>query len=271
MLNKATISLIISSLLFSTFAGGMVLHFEAKNLKSESSVQKGVMYIQGKSITMKMGGEDNKAFTIFRGDKELIWAVDDQKKEYTEIDKETIEKLGQVMNTAMKQMEAQLANVPPEQRAMVKEMMKKQMQPAQSSEKIKMSFVNTGKKKKINGYPCTKYEVLREKEMVREMWITEWANFKNSKETVEAFKTMSDFFTSLMEAFKNSPFINSLDNPYSYNKKLNGFPVEVTELDDGKPSLITTLKNSEKKNISANLFEPPKGYKLNKPDLPASE
>lgn len=271
MFKKTFISLILSSILFTAFSGGMILNFESKNLKSESPVQKGVMYILGKKITMKMGVADERGYTIFRGDKELIWAVDDGKREYTEIDKTMLKKMGQVMGNAMQAMEAQLANVPPEQRAMIEEMMKKQMQQTPGSQKQPLTFKKTNQKKQIEGYPCSKFEVYREKEKIREMWITKWDKFKNSKETVEAFKAMSNFFTSLMEAMKSNPFFHSLDNPYSHNEKLNGFPILVTEYDDGKPSLETTYKTSEKKNMPANLFEPPKGYKLNKPDLSATE
>jgi hypothetical protein len=271
MLKKISVSLIASSILFSAFAGGMVFHFETKNLKSEGSVHKGTMYILGKNITMKMGGQDEQGYMIFRGDKELLWTVDDSKKEYTEMDKEMMEKMGQAMGNVMQSMEAQMANVPPEQRAMIEGMMKQQMQQTPGSQKQEMTFKKTGQKKKIDGYPCIKYEVYREKEKVREMWVAEWVSFKSGKDIETAFKAMSDFFVPLMEVMKSSPLFHSIDNPYSHNEKVNGFPVVVTEFDDGKPSMVTTFKKSENKKIKASMFDPPKGYKLIKPDMSASE
>ena len=36
---------------------------------------------------------EKMAYTIFRGDRQLLWAIDEEKKEYTEIDKETMDKV----------------------------------------------------------------------------------------------------------------------------------------------------------------------------------
>jgi hypothetical protein len=198
----------------------------------------------------------------------LIWAVDDEKKEYTEITKEALAKMGGAINDAMQQMEAQLAQLPEDQRAMFEGMMKQQMGAMMQDAKEETAFKNTGQKKKINGYPCTKYEVERSGEKVREMWVAQWGSFKNSKETAAAFTAMSEFFKSLMDSMKGNPFLSAIDNPYSYSDKLNGFPVLVTEFDDGKPSRETAFLSSEKKKLPAGLFEPPKDYKVNKADIP---
>ena len=258
----------VTSLFFSTFANGIVLTFETKDLSSKEKAQTGTMYISGKNVNMQIFGGDYKAYSIFSGDKEVLWAVDEEKKEYTAITKETMKQMGGVMDAAMQQMQAQMAQMPAEQRAMMEEMMKQQMGSMQSETKEETTYKNTGQKKKISGYPCVKYVGMRGKEKVQEMWVTQWGNFKNSKETLAAFQAMSDFFKSFLEAFKNSPFLSSLDNPYSYNEKLNGFPVVVTQYSEGKPALEIVFKGSEKKALPASLFKPPKGYKANTVNMP---
>ena len=58
---------------------------------------------------------------IFRDDLFLMINHDD--KTYTVIDEATLEQIGSRMSAAMTKMEAQLAQMPPEQRAMMEKMM----------------------------------------------------------------------------------------------------------------------------------------------------
>lgn len=245
------------------FADGLVLQFETRNIGETKDLQKGSMYISGENIRMQIVAQENKNYTIFRADKQLLWAIDDQRKEYSEITKESIKSMGQKVNTAMQQMEAQMAQMPPEQRAMMEQMMKGQVG-AMQNKPMELTFKNTNRKKTINNYPCTGYEEYRDNVMVRELWVTPWNNFASSADVLAAFKAMGAFFNELVETFKNNPFMKGLDNPYSYNETLNGFPVVVREFEDGKATLETEFKQGEKKNLDANLFLPPKGYTMKK-------
>lgn len=266
MIKKLFLVLAVSGFMMVTWAG-LLVNLETKNLKEKKPVQTMKMYISGKNINMDILAEEHKGTTIFRGDKELFWSIDHDKKEYTEIDKEMMEQMGQSMGDAMKQMEEQMANMPPEQRAMMEQMMKGQMQMMTQAASEPTTLKKTSEKKKISGYSCTKYEFFRGAEKVREMWMTDWNNIKEGKEAVEAFEAMSRFFKSLIEAFKDSPFAQMMDNPYSHANKLNGFPVLTVEIDGGVATYETVFKNFEKKNIPKDTFDPPKGYKLNKQEM----
>ena len=266
MIKRIFLILAVSGILMACWAG-LLVNLETKNLKEKKSMQTMKMYISGKKINMDVFSEEHKGSTIFRGDKDLFWAIDHQKKEYTEITKEMMEQMGQSMGTAFKQMEEQMANMPPEQRVMMEQMMKGQMQMMSQATSEPTTLKKTGQKKKISGYSCTKYELYRGKEKVREMWMTGWKNIKNGKEALESFEAMSKFFKSLIEAYKDSPFAQMMDNPYSHANELNGFPVLTTEIDDGVATYETLFKDIQKKSISGDKFNPPKGYKVNKPDM----
>ena len=266
MIKKLFLLFTVSGFIMVTWAG-LLVNLETKNLKEKKPVQSMKMYISGKNINMDVLTEEHKGATIFRGDKELFWAIDHDKKEYTEIDKKMMEQMGQSMGTAMKQMEEQMANMPPEQRAMMEQMMKGQMQMMTQAASEPTTLKKTGEKKKISGYKCTKYELLRGTEKVYEMWMTDWKNIKEGKELMAAFKVMSQFFMSLIEAYKDSPFIQAIDNPYSYANELNGFPVLTRSIEDGVVTYEATLKGVEKKSIPKDTFNPPKGYKLNKQEM----
>lgn len=266
MVKKTFIAFMVSGLLIACWAG-LIVDLETKNLKEKKSVQTMKMYISGEKINMEHHTEEHKGSTIFRGDKDLFWTIDHQNKEYTEVTKEMMKKMGQSMNAAFKQMEEQMANLPPEQRAMMEQMMKGQMQTVSQASSEPTIFKKTGEKKKISGYSCTKYELYRGKEKAREMWMTDWKNIKNGKEALAAFKAMSHFFKSLIDAYKDSPFVRALDNPYSYANELNGFPVLTTEIECGVANYEILFKDIQKKSIPGDKFNPPKGYKINKPDM----
>ena len=266
MIKKISLILAVSGLLMACWAG-LLVNLETKNLKEKSSMQTMKMYISGKKINMDIFSEEQKGGTIFRGDKDLFWAIDHQKKEYTEITKEMMEQMGQSMGAAFKQMEEQMANMPPEQRAMMEQMMKGQMQMMSQTASEPATLKKTGEKKKVSGYSCTKYEQYRGKEKVREMWMTDWKNIKNGKEALEAFEAMNKFFKGLIEAYKDSPFAQMLDNPYSLANELNGFPVLTTEIEGGVATHETLFKNIQNVSIPGDKFNPPQGYTINKPEM----
>lgn len=262
MIKKIFIVFIISGFIM-TCHSGLLVNLETKNLGDKKSVQTMKMYISGKNINMDILSREYTGTTIFRGDKELFWSIDHDKKEYTEINKEMMEQMGRSMGDAFKQMEEQMANMPPEQRAMLEQVMKGQMQMMDQGASEPVTLKKTNEKKKISGYHCTKYEVLRGTEKVREIWMTDWKNIKDGNEALEAFEAMGTFFKSLIESYKDSPLIQMLDNPYSHANKMNGFPVLTVEIDEGEATYETLFKNIEKKSISKDRFNPPKGYRLN--------
>src|SRR5262245_45963489 len=67
---------------------------------------------------------------IFDGGKQVMWMINDAKKSYYEMTKADVDRLGAQMNDAMAQMQAQMANLPPAQRAQIEAMMRGRGMPA---------------------------------------------------------------------------------------------------------------------------------------------
>lgn len=257
--------LAVVSLFMIVSASGLELVFESKNLSQDPNpVYTGTMYVDGDKVRMQLYGEQNRAYMIFRGDKDLIWVVDHHKKEYTEINKATIDQMGQTINTAMQQMMEQMDQLTPEQQKMMKEAMGNFAIPAKEPQRFK----SVGTKKQISGYPCTLYEVYRGDEKIREMWITSWGNIKNSKDIATAFTTMSTFFKRLMESFHNDMLSKIFDNPYTVLDQVDGFPVMNTEFENAKPVLETVFKKIDTKEYASDLFMPPKDFSKKKIPFP---
>jgi hypothetical protein len=279
-MNKLIASIFFAVVMVSVcLADGIEAEFEVKNLEKTEPPLIQKFYISGDRISMQAASGESKGTVIYRGDKQLMWIMDNQNRQYTEMTKETMEQMGQTVNSAMDQMKAQMANMPPEQRAMMEKLMKGQMDQIQgasqgasgsaSAQTVPLIFKKTGVEKTVNGYACEKYDVFRGREKLREMWVTEWKNMKDFNEAMTAFNSMEKFFSGMMERLKNTPFAKSMDIPYSHTAELNGFPVMITELKNGVPVMEATLKSATKKSLPDSYFSPPADYKANKSLFPS--
>ena len=79
---------------------------------------------------LRVEGENpgqGKFLLIFDNAKQVMWMVDVAKKSYMEITKAQVEAMANQMGQMMQQMQQAMANVPPEQRAMMEQMMKGRM------------------------------------------------------------------------------------------------------------------------------------------------
>jgi hypothetical protein len=87
--------------------------------------------------------------------------LDNSKNEYREIDQQTIDQMSGQTSAATAQMQAQMKNMTPEQRAMVEQMMKGRGLPGVASSAVTSAARTTYTSKSggsANGFPCTKYE-----------------------------------------------------------------------------------------------------------------
>ncbi|MDH3476427.1 MAG: hypothetical protein OEM59_22335, partial [Rhodospirillales bacterium] len=103
---------------------GVVIEMEVTDSPSEVEAATDTIYADGKKLRIdpheSQGG--GRMSMIFRDDE--LWILDHDKKRCQTIDKQGIEELSTEIGGAMKEMEAQLAKLPPDQRAMMEKMMK---------------------------------------------------------------------------------------------------------------------------------------------------
>ena len=83
------------------------VQIESKRMRAESS-----------------GARGEKMIVMFDGTKQVMTLIDNEKKTYSEMTKADVEAMGNQMSSMMAQMEDQLKNLPPEQRAKIEAMMK---------------------------------------------------------------------------------------------------------------------------------------------------
>jgi hypothetical protein len=240
-----------------TAQAGAVFETGTRDLNVAGKESTTLMRVQDGKLRVEHKDEGTTNVMIFKDD--AVHVLDPKDKSYMVIDRATIKQVADQINPALKQMEAQLKNMSPEQRAMVEKMMGNQMPKGQAATPAEV--VKTARKDKIGGYNCSYVEVRRGSGVEQELCLTPPATLTGGQEMFDVAKKMSGLMEEMMSAF-DSPMLrqnmNQQIDPYS---KLDGFPVFSRYYQDGKPSMETTLKSMRSESIAANQFDIPAGYK----------
>lgn len=264
---KRTGAFILIVILAIPLSAGVVFEIETKDHEQGGRVYSTEVMVQGKNIKVgiapsEKGGEDRDM--IFRGgaDPREMIVVNHADASYSTMDKEAIDAIAGQVSGAMLQMEKALENVSEDKRAMVEQMMKQRM-PGQKPQVSKSVLENTGVKETRHGYPCVKYIVRQDGEIVRVLWVTDWSNIDGAKGVGGAFEEMADFFTELLDSMPRFGSQQSFgDTTWEHMKELGGFPVVTRELaEDGLLESETILRSARRQTLDPDAFEPPSGYK----------
>ena len=214
-------------------------------------------------------GQTEDGEMIYRGEKREMIVVNHGEQTYFVIDDAMIQAIGGQLSQAMQQMQEALKDVPPEQRAMVEQMMKKNMPQMDEPAKSKTEMKKTSDRAKKNGYACTRYEVFENGKKVRDVWVTDWDNVEGGSEVAASFKGLSEFIQGLLDSLSSlggmaggmaSQF--NVDS-FAFMKDLDGFPVVTQEFGaDGSIQSESVLRSAERRTFDPADFEPPKGYRL---------
>ena len=245
-------------------SAGVVYEIEVKDHEQSPPKTESIeTSVEGRHLKMVVpsGGRRGDGEMIYHGDRrEMVW-VDHDKKTYFVMDEETMRALAAQINEAMSMMEQALANVPEGQRAMVEEMMKKKMPQTQKIERPKTELKKTSERATHNGYPCVKYEVLREGHKIRELWVTDWNNIEGGADVADLFQEMSEFFKEMLDSLPKFAESGG-DQVFEHMKEMGGFPVVTREFDDdGSLENESTLHSARRQTLDPDAFEPPSGYK----------
>ena len=220
--------------------------------------------VEGRNLKLGIasGGRGKQGHMIYRGDRREMVVVDHENRSYDVIDEAAMKQIAGQLGNAMGAMEEALKNLPKERRAQIEAMMKQRM-PQQPAARPRSELKKTGEKAVQNGYPCVKYEVLREGRKIRELWVTDWSNIEGGDDVVDAFEDMADFFSELMDSIPDfGQGGSSGDAAFWHMKEIGGFPVVTREFDDdGSLEGESTLRSARRQTLDPAAFEPPSGYK----------
>ena len=209
---------------------------------------------------------------IYHGGRRELIMVDHSNKSYVVMDQRSMSEMGgqvnEQMNQAMKELEKQLEGLDPQQREMMEKMLKGRMPPSQAGAAPKRSaneFRRTGEQAKKAGYPCVRWDVFRNGQKIREMWVTDWSNIEGGGEVRVVFEDVAAFFKELMDSIGDmmggAGGFGDTDNMFDGFEEINGFPVVTRSYEDGDLESESTLKSARRQRLDPAAFEPPSGYK----------
>jgi hypothetical protein len=145
-------------------------------------------------------------------------------------------------------MEAQMKNMPPEQRAMMEKMMKGKMpQAAAAAPKTVYTAKGGGS---VNGFSCTKYEGDLNGQKESEVCAALPAQLKLTAADLDVFEKMRQFSSTLVSALANSPIRVAAPKGYGLESGYEGFPVQKTEFDNGQATKRSELKSITRTNFA---------------------
>jgi hypothetical protein len=240
---------------------GVVIEMEVTGAESGGAAPVDKIFAQGEMLRMdphpKSG--DGDMSVIFRDN--ALWFVDHEEKSCKTIDEEGMQRLTAEVDAAMQQMEAQMAQMPPEQREMMMKMMKQRM-PALVGGESPPRRIEAGATEKVGEYSCKVHTLYVGDEKSWELCVATKGLPDGTAEAMKAFEAMSRFAEELRQIAARGPFAGMLKTPLLDMQEVEGFPVRVRSFDNGEVSSETTLKSVVSEELEASVFAAPEGYKV---------
>jgi hypothetical protein len=257
---KSVAKLISMFLLFSPLASaGVVMEMVTRNASGQET-ERSRIYSQSKMIRMdEVRGDEIEATMIFLGNELL--AVDHRDKSYIVMDEAMVDDVSAQISDAMKQMEAELANMPPEQRAMVEGMMKGRMQGmmGQQGEPSPAPRVEALGSSEWQSFKCREYAVFEGGEKTQEVCAAKLNEIDGADAVMEAFRNMAAYLTKMTESM---PMISSdRMNPGELMDQIDGFPVHTIDYENGDVASEMSLDSVSEQDLDQDMFTAPEGYR----------
>jgi len=230
---------------------GVRIKAEMTDLKTNKTTQQ-EMLLDNDRLRVNINGDGNQSSVLFLtdGGRERMVMLDAARNEYREMDRQSMEQVSQQLQGAMSQLQSQLQNLPPEQRARMEQMMKGRMGQAgqAGAAAVRTTYAAKGSGS-VNGFACTKYEGTRGAEKVADVCAAKPADVRFNPADFQVFEKMRDFAGSLTSGLANSPFasnrIADLAQP-----GYEGFPIQQTTYSSGQAVNKMEVKSIDRAGLS---------------------
>ena len=104
--------------------------------------------------------------------------------------------------------------------ATIKDLSKKMPQ-IEKVDRPKTELRKTGEQAEHNGYPCVRYEVVRDGRAIRELWVTDWRNVEGGDEVIDLFLEMSAFFEEMLDSLPRFADTSDADQAFEHIKEMD--------------------------------------------------
>jgi hypothetical protein len=199
------------------------------------------------------GPDGGKQIVVFDGVKQVMMLIDDAKKTYTEMTKADIDALGAQMSGMMAQLQEQMKNMPPEQRAQIEAMMKGRgaAMPGMGAAKTQYRKAGTGT---VGKWTCDKYEGYSGETKVSEICTVDPKVLGFTAADFEVSKEMAAFFKKIVPTGAAEMFsVGSTELGFS------GVPVRTVSYNGPQP-ITSEVTEVNRQTFPDSVFQAPAGY-----------
>jgi hypothetical protein len=271
--------------LASPLVAGTAVKLEQRDLP-DGTVNPVLIDVQGDLVAISDAGNGSRM--IFRGDRQQMLIIDDQKKTYMKLDPAMVAGVAKQVDAASAQVEAAISRLPADQQAMARRMMEQQQQRAQQAAQAQQQGTQTQQQAHVpqtsattraaavadskrvertdatatrEGYPCVKYEVYDGLVKTEELWVTDWSNVNGHDELEAAVKSLQDYSAKLTASLSRFGGAKLGTNEMSsWWHGIDGAPVVTTEFENGTAVKESVVRSVEAQSFPAATFEVPAGY-----------
>lgn len=255
-LDRRTLPLAVLALLVPAAASAdtKAVYQSAKGKESLSFAVKGNM-VRWDAIEFKK----DKRYALYDSARRTMILVDDGRRQYMEMDPETMRKQRQQMQAQvapmMETLRKQMESMPPEQRRMIEKRMGALMQPPSAEPAMTFTTKPAGSAR-IQGIPCKRLSVLRDGEAMHELCVASRADAKIPQGDFDTMLKMFDTMREMASAVASASVPMTAD--------LKGVPLEIKNHADGT---VRTLKSLSTAALAPEDFKLPAYQKVTFADL----
>jgi hypothetical protein len=188
----------------------------------------------------------------------ILYVLDDKKKTYMEMDKETMKKGADQAGAAMKQMQDRMAKMTPEQRAQMQKMMGGQMPPGMMGGKPDTwEAKNTGKTDTSEGRKCTIWTLNKNGKLEEELCVVPFSSLPGKEDLEKTFKELAASFEGMANG------LPGVGDAAKARNSIKGYPVRTRYFEPGgaERAMETVVTKWVEESVPASKFEIPAGYK----------
>ncbi|HXE74477.1 MAG TPA: DUF4412 domain-containing protein [Candidatus Xenobia bacterium] len=237
-------------LLAGSAAAGVRVETEQREPGSNTALGRTVYYLDAGRLRLEAQSEEGEDIVIiFRADRSLAWLIDQRDGTYVELTPEKIARLRENLEAQRKQMEKDLAQLPPEQRAAIEQMM--------GGAGGAVSYRAAGQNEKVDSFVCTRYEVLQQDERTAEIWA---ASLDQLHIQPAEFRTLTDLGRLLEPLGEQGPV-----DQIKQMRAMEGFPVRSVSYVGGTAIAEQRVVKAERQRFEAGLFDLPPGLRQTEP------
>lgn len=196
---------------------------------------------------------------VYDATKQVVSVIDLTNKTYQEVNKSDLDQLKGQMDSAMAQMQEQLKNLPPQQRAAVEQMMRARggipgVNPAAAAPKIQYRAAGSDK---VGQWACTKYEGYVGQQKTAEVCTVDPKDLGVTAADFDIARQLAEFMKSLAPAAANQ----ILTIGKAEEQGFAGVPVRNISYQNGQVESTVELTEVRHTTFPASTFEIPAGFR----------